>query len=81
MMMMSSSSSGLKGYLIRQTVYFLIKINYLKRKTKYFALQWLPVALSLGLKRPGLEADHLHLVPRSRMHEAIPPLPQYVFIV
>jgi hypothetical protein len=31
-----------------------------------------------GVKRPGREA-HLHLVPRSRMRGAIPPLPQYVF--
>jgi hypothetical protein len=29
----------------------------------------------LGIKRPGREAAHLHLMPRSRMHGAIPPLP------
>jgi hypothetical protein len=33
-------------------------------------------ALSLGVKL----TTHLHLVPRSRLHGAIPPLPQYVFI-
>jgi len=38
-------------------------------------VQWIPGALSLGVKRPGREADHLHLVPRSRMRGAIPPLP------
>jgi hypothetical protein len=28
-------------------------------------IQWIPGALSLGVKRPGREADHhLHLVPR-----------------
>jgi len=32
--------------------------------------------ISLGIKWPGREADHLHhLVPRSRMRGAIPPLP------
>jgi hypothetical protein len=34
--------------------------------------------LSLGVKRPGHEADHSHLVPRPRMRGAIPP--QYVFM-
>jgi len=32
----------------------------------------------------GLEADHsthLHLVPGSRMSGAIPPLPQYAFVL
>jgi hypothetical protein len=29
-----------------------------------------------GVKRPVLEADHFHLLPRSRMRGAIPPLPQ-----
>jgi hypothetical protein len=41
-------------------------------------IQWVPGALSLGVKRPRREADHpthLHLVPRSRMHGTIPPLP------
>jgi hypothetical protein len=57
MMIMFSSSSGLKGYLILKTVCFLIKISYLNRKTKYFALQWVAGALSLGVKRPGRE-DH-----------------------
>jgi hypothetical protein len=34
-----------------------------------------------GVKRPGCETDtHLHLVPRSRMQDAITPLPQYVFM-
>jgi hypothetical protein len=44
-------------------------------------IQWVPGALSLGVKWPGREATtHLHLVPRSRMRGAIPPLPHYVFV-
>jgi hypothetical protein len=27
---------------------------------------WVPVALSMGVKQPGREADHLHLVLRSK---------------
>jgi hypothetical protein len=39
-------------------------------------IQWVAVALSLGVKRPGRETDHSpHLVPRSRMRGGIPPLP------
>jgi hypothetical protein len=38
-------------------------------------IQGVPGALSLRVKRPGREADHLHLVARSRMRGAIPPLP------
>jgi hypothetical protein len=35
----------------------------------------------LGVKEPGREADHsIHLVPRSRMCGAIPPIPQYAFM-
>jgi hypothetical protein len=29
-------------------------------------IEWLPGVLSLGVKRPRREADHLHLVPRSK---------------
>jgi hypothetical protein len=29
-------------------------------------IQWVPGALSLGVKRPGREADHSHLVPKSK---------------
>jgi hypothetical protein len=36
-----------------------------------------PRALSLGIKRPGVKADHSS---PSTMHGAIPPLPQYVFM-
>jgi hypothetical protein len=44
-------------------------------------IQWVPGALSLEVKRPGREADHSpHLVLRSRMRGAIPPLPHYVFM-
>jgi len=43
-------------------------------------IQWIPGALSLGVKRSGCEADHSHLVPTSRMHGAIPPFLQYVFV-
>jgi hypothetical protein len=31
-------------------------------------------------KQPGHEADHLHLVPRLKMHRAIPQLPKNVFM-
>jgi hypothetical protein len=40
-----------------------------------------PASYPMGVKRPGREADILHLVPRSRMCGVIPPLPQYVFMV
>jgi hypothetical protein len=42
-------------------------------------IQWVPGALPCGrgVKLP----THLHLVPRSRMRGAIPPLPQYAFMV
>jgi hypothetical protein len=44
-------------------------------------IQWVSRTLSLGVKRPGHEADHnLNLVPRSRMHGAVPPLPHYAFM-
>jgi hypothetical protein len=39
-------------------------------------IQWVPGALSRGVKL----TTHLHLVPRSRMRGAIPPLPLYVFM-
>jgi hypothetical protein len=38
-------------------------------------IQWVPGALSLEIKRPGHEADHSHLVSRSRMRGAVPLLP------
>jgi hypothetical protein len=39
-------------------------------------IKWVPGALSLGVKRRGVKLNtHLHLVPRSRMRGAIPPLP------
>jgi hypothetical protein len=46
-------------------------------------IQWVPGALSLGVKRPGREANHS---PPSkcrgrRMCGVIPPLPQYAFMV
>jgi hypothetical protein len=43
-------------------------------------IQWAPGAPSPGVKRSGCE-DHFHLVPRSRMRGAVPPLPQYTFMV
>jgi hypothetical protein len=43
-------------------------------------IQWVSGTLSLGVKRPRCEGTtHLHLVPRLRMHGAIPPLAQYAF--
>jgi hypothetical protein len=45
-------------------------------------IQWVPGALSLGVKRPGREADQSpHLVPRLRMLGATLPFPQYIFMV
>jgi hypothetical protein len=47
----------------------------------HLLIQWLPGSLSLGLKRPGgTLTNHLHLVPRSRIHGAIPLLLQYAFM-
>jgi hypothetical protein len=43
-------------------------------------IQLLPEALSPGIKRPGREVYHSNLVPRLRMHGAIPPLPHVVFM-
>jgi hypothetical protein len=44
-------------------------------------IQWVAGVLSLGVERPARElTTHLHLVPRSRMHGAIPPFPQYIFM-
>jgi hypothetical protein len=43
-------------------------------------IQWVPGALSLGVRQPGREADHSP--PSSaevKMRGAIPPLPQYAF--
>jgi hypothetical protein len=46
------------------------------------SIQWVPGALSLGVKRPGVKlTTRLHLVPRSRMHGAILPLLLYAFMV
>jgi hypothetical protein len=38
-------------------------------------VQWVVVAVSPDLKRPGREDDHSHPVPRLRMSGAIIPLP------
>jgi hypothetical protein len=43
-------------------------------------IQLVPGALSLRIKRVEREADHSHLVPRSRMHGDITPLPQYALM-
>jgi hypothetical protein len=45
-------------------------------------IQWVPRALSLGVKQPGVKlTTYLYLVPRSRMCGVIPPLPLYTFMV
>jgi len=44
-------------------------------------IQWLLGALFLGIKRPGREDDHLHLVSRSEMRGAITPLPNIPCVV
>jgi hypothetical protein len=43
----------------------------------HLPVQWAPVVPSRGVKRPGREADHSHLVPRLGMLGAVPPLPEY----
>jgi hypothetical protein len=44
-------------------------------------IQWVPWALPLGVSGQGMKlTTQLHLVPRSSMHTAIPPLHQYVFM-
>jgi len=44
------------------------------------SIQWIPVALLLGIKWPDVKmATHLHLVPRLRIPGVIPPLSKYVF--
>jgi hypothetical protein len=44
-------------------------------------IEWVPGDFSLGVKRPGREADHhFYLVPKPGMRGAIPSLPQYAFM-
>jgi hypothetical protein len=44
-------------------------------------IQWVPGALSLGVKRPGHEADtHLHLVQRSKNERSYSSTLQYAFM-
>jgi hypothetical protein len=44
-------------------------------------IQWVPVALSLEVKWPGVKlTTHLHLIPSSRLRGAIPPFSQYAFV-
>jgi hypothetical protein len=40
--------------------------------------QWVPEAVSPGVKRPGCEADHYQLVPRSRKCGQLYVLPHYI---
>jgi hypothetical protein len=50
--------------------------------TQPIPIQWVSGALSLGVKRQSVNlTTYLHLVPRSKIREAIPPLPQYASIV
>jgi len=43
-------------------------------------IQWVRGALSLGVKRPGtMLTTYIHLVSRSRMHGAVPPLPIHLY--
>jgi hypothetical protein len=50
----NSASETLYQLIIFNVRYFvtLIKIN------RFSSIQWVPGALSLGVKRPGREADH-----------------------
>jgi len=44
-------------------------------------IQWLPGAITPGVKHPGRETGHsLHPLRRLRVHGAITPLPAYVFM-
>jgi len=44
-------------------------------------IQWAAGVLSLGQSGRGVKpTTHLHLVPKSRMREGIPPLTQYAFM-
>jgi len=43
-------------------------------------IQWVPGTLSPGVKLSRREADHSHLVPKSRMCGDTPPFPEYAFI-
>jgi hypothetical protein len=42
-------------------------------------IQWVPGVLSLGVKRPGHEADHSHIVPRSKNEWNYTSIPRYAF--
>jgi hypothetical protein len=43
--------------------------------------QWVPGALTRGVKRPGVKlTTHLHVLPRLRMRGGIPSLPQCIFM-
>jgi hypothetical protein len=45
-------------------------------------VQWVPGALSLGLKWPGVKLiTHLHLVPKSKNAWSYTSTPQYAFMV
>jgi hypothetical protein len=44
-------------------------------------IQWVPGALSLGVKRPGVKlTTHLHLVPRSKNEWSYTSTPPYAFM-
>jgi hypothetical protein len=60
---------------------FLFTTSTLALGSNQLLIQWVPGALSRGVKRPGLEADHSH--PSSvevKNGGVIPPLPPYVLI-
>jgi hypothetical protein len=61
--------------------FFLFTMSRLALGPTQPPIHWVQKALSIGVKWQGLEAyTHLHLMSRSRMHEAIPPLPQYTLM-
>jgi hypothetical protein len=43
-------------------------------------IQWIPAALSLEVKRREREADHSHLVPKSKNKWSYTSIPQYVLM-
>jgi hypothetical protein len=62
-------------------IFLFSTVSRLVLEPTHSPIQWVTGVLSLGVKRPSREvAIHLHLVPRSEMHGAVPPL-QYAFMI
>jgi hypothetical protein len=58
-------------------IFFFSTTSRLALGPTHHPIQWVPGAITLGTKQLGHAVDcSPHLVPRLRMHGAIPPLPQ-----